>query len=103
MSKPLIVEIPHQLGKQEAVRRLQSGFSRVRSAFGDKFALIDETWSGDHLDFRISVLAQTTTGTIDVTEDKARLEIQLPWLLGLLAEGVRPLIEKEGRLMLEKK
>jgi hypothetical protein len=102
MSKPLIVEIPHQLGKQEAVRRLRSGFSRTRETLGGNFAVIDETWSGEHLDFRVSVLGQTTTGAVDVMNDRARIEIQLPWLLGLIAERVRPLIEKEGRLMLER-
>jgi hypothetical protein len=31
------------------------------------------------------MLGQTTTGTIDVAEDHVRLEVQLPWLLSLLA------------------
>jgi hypothetical protein len=29
MSKPLIVIIPHVLGKEEALRRLKSGMTRV--------------------------------------------------------------------------
>ncbi len=66
MARPLVVSIPHQLGKEEAARRLKSGFGRARSTFGEKLAVIDETWSGDHLDFRAGVLGQTTTGTIDV-------------------------------------
>jgi hypothetical protein len=102
MSKPLVVEIPHQLGKEEALRRLRSGFSRTRETLGNKFAIIDETWSGDHLDFRVSVLGQTTTGCVDVKEESVRIEVQLPWLLGLIAEGMRPLIEREGRLLLER-
>jgi Putative polyhydroxyalkanoic acid system protein (PHA_gran_rgn) len=102
MAHPLIVSIPHQLGKEEAVRRLKSGFAHARSTFGQKLAVIDETWSGDHLDFRAGVLGQTTTGMIDVAEDHVRVEVQLPWLLGLLAEQVRPFIERQGHLMLEK-
>jgi hypothetical protein len=102
MSKPLVVEIPHQLGKEEALRRLRSGFSRTRETLGNKFAIIDETWSGDHLDFRVSVLGQTTTGCVDVKEESVRIEVQLPWLLGLIAERMRPLIEREGRLLLER-
>ena len=102
MAKPLVVSIPHQLGKEEAVRRLKSGFGRTRSTFGEKLAVIDETWSGDHLDFRAGVLGQTTIGTVDVAEDHVRIEVQLPWLLGLLAEQVKPFIERQGQLMLEK-
>jgi Putative polyhydroxyalkanoic acid system protein (PHA_gran_rgn) len=102
MSKPLVVSIPHQLGKEEAVRRLKSGFGRARSTFSDKLAVIDENWSGDHLDFRAGILGQTTTGTIDVAEDQVRIEVQLPWLLAVLADKVRPFIERQGHLMLEK-
>jgi hypothetical protein len=102
MSRPLVVSIPHQLGKEEALRRLKSGFGRARTTFGDKLAVIDETWSGDHLDFRAGILAQTVSGAIDVADDHVRIEVQLPWLLGLLAEQVRPFIERQGHLMLEK-
>jgi Putative polyhydroxyalkanoic acid system protein (PHA_gran_rgn) len=102
MSRPLVVDIPHQLGKEEAVRRLKSGFGRARSSFGEKLAVIEETWSGDHLDFRAGVLGQNVVGTIDVADDHVRVELQLPWLLGLLADQVRPFIERQGHLMLEK-
>jgi hypothetical protein len=102
MFKPLVVSIPHQLGKEEAARRLKSGFGRARTMFGEKLAVIEENWSGDHLDFRAGVLGQTTAGTIDVAEDHVRVEVQLPWLLGLLAEQVKPFIERQGHRMLEK-
>ena len=56
----------------------------------------------NHLDFRASLLGQNTTGTIDVAEDHVRLEVQLPWLLSLLANKAKALVEKQGKLMLEK-
>jgi hypothetical protein len=55
------------------------------------------------LQFRISALGQTVSGSIDVAEDAVRLEIFLPWLLAKLAETLQPLIRREGTLMLEKK
>ena len=48
-------------------------------------------WSGDHMDFRASLLGQSTTGTVDVAEDHVRLEVQLPWLLSLLANKAKAL------------
>ena len=47
------------------------------------------------------MLGQTTTGTIDVAEDHVRLEVQLPWLLSMLANKAKALVEKQGKLMLE--
>jgi|ERR1700728_4211979 len=103
MSKPLVVTIPHRLGKVEAVRRLKSGLAGAQTNFGHLFTVQEEIWSGEHLQFRVSALGQTASGSIDVADDHARLEVALPWLLAKLAEAVQPLIRKEGTLMLEKK
>jgi hypothetical protein len=102
MSRPVVVTIPHRLGRQEAVRRLKSGFSNVRSSLGQGFVVVKDEWAGDHLDFRASLLGQTTTGSVDVAEDHVRLEVQLPWVLALLADKAKALVQREGKLMLEK-
>lgn len=102
MSQPIVVTIPHRLGKQEAARRLKAGFSNVRSSFGESFMVLKDEWTGDHLNFRASLLGQTTTGTVDVAEDHVRLEVQLPWVLSLLANKAKALVQRQGRLMLEK-
>ncbi len=103
MSKPVMVSIPHQLGKEEALRRLQSGVGRLRSQFGDKLGTIEDTWTGDHADFRVSVLGQSVTGALDVMDNEVRVEVHLPWMLAMLAEKAKGLIQKQGTLMLEKK
>ena len=102
MSRPVVVTIPHRLSRQEAVKRLKAGFSNVRSSFGQGFIVVKDEWAGDHLDFRASLLGQTTTGSVDVADDHVRLEVQLPWVLALLAEKAKALVQREGRLMLEK-
>ena len=103
MSKPLVVMIPHSLGKEEATCRLKTGMGRVHEQFGDKIARIEDTWTGDHMYFRVSVLGQGVTGGLDVAEDSVRLEVLLPWVLSIFAEKAKGLIQKQGTLMLEKK
>jgi putative polyhydroxyalkanoate system protein len=103
MTKPVVVSIPHQLGKEEARRRLQGGVGRLRDQFGDKLGHIEDTWAGDHADFRVSVLGQSVAGALDVTESEVRVEVQLPWMLAMVAEKAKGLIQKQGTLMLEKK
>jgi hypothetical protein len=39
---------------------------------------------------------------VDVAEDHVKLEVQLPWLLSILANKAKALVAKQGRLMLEK-
>ncbi len=103
MSKPLIVSIPHHLGKDEALRRLKKGLSSASTNFGHLFKIQEEIWTGPRLQYRISALGQVASGSIDVAEDCVRLEVFLPWLLAKLAETLQPLIRKEGTLLLEKK
>lgn len=103
MSKPLIVSIPHHLGREEAARRIKSGLAVARANYSAFLTIREETWTGDRLAFNVSALGQSAAGLIDVAEDHVRLEVTLPWLLAKLAEKFTPAIRKEGTLMLEKK
>jgi hypothetical protein len=103
MSKPLVISIPHRLGKAEALRRLRSDLGSAGASFGHLFRIDEQTWTGDRLQFRVTAVGQAVHGSIDVAEDCVRLEVFLPWLLAMLAEKLQPLIRKEGTLLLEKK
>jgi hypothetical protein len=103
MTAPLVVSIPHRLGRQEAVRRLKNGLGRARTDFGHLMTVEEESWSGDQVVFRLRALGQAASGVIDVQEDHLRLEVRLPWLLAKLSERLIPAIRKEGTLLLEKK
>ena len=103
MSKPLTVNVPHKLGKDEAARRLKSGLGSIRSKFGHLIRFEDEQWNGDTLAFRVSALGQAASGTVELLEEEARIEVHLPWLLQRIAERARSMIRKEGTLLLENK
>lgn len=103
MTAPLVVSIPHRLGKQEAARRLKTGFGQARTSFSHLLSVEEEVWNGDRLTFRLRALGQSANGTIDVAEDHLRLEVALPWLLAKLSERLVPAIRKEATLLLEKK
>lgn len=103
MSKPFVVSIPHRLGKDEAVRRLKAGLSSVRANYSHLFSVQEEVWTDDRLQFRISALGQSASGTIDVAENEVHLQVFLPWLLARLGAAIQPLVRKEGTLLLEKK
>lgn len=106
MSEPLVVTIPHRLGKAEALRRIKDGLAQTRTSLGGKLLTIDEQWSGDnadHLDFKGGIMGQSTSGAIDVFDEHVRLEIQLPWMLAKLANTAKAMLQKQTTLMLEKK
>jgi hypothetical protein len=103
MSEPLIVVIPHSLGKDEALRRIKAGIGRAENEFARLLSVEEEAWSGDRLTFRVSTLGQRAAGFIDVYDGAVRLEVTLPWLLAKFAHAAQRIIGQKGQLMLEKK
>jgi hypothetical protein len=103
MSEPLVVIIPHSLGKDEAMRRIKDGLGRARTEFAWVLSLEEEVWTGDRLTFRASALGQRASGFIDVYGAAVRLEVTLPWLLARFAHAAQRVIGYKGQLMLEKK
>jgi hypothetical protein len=102
MPAPLIVSIPHRLGREEAIRRLKTGLTRAASSV--PVLHVDEArWEGDRMIFRVRALGQAASGHLDVAEDHVRLEVTLPWLLQRFAEVAQAAIKNRGRLLLTKK
>lgn len=102
MSQPLIVSIPHRLGREEAKRRLDSGIGGIRPELGALVSALDYSWQEDRLNFRASAMWQTITGGIEVLDDAVRVEIDLPWMMRLLGDTIMKQVRGRGIAMLEK-
>jgi hypothetical protein len=102
MAAPLVVSIPHQLGREEAVRRLKTGLTRAANSF-PILKVDEERWEDDHMIFRIRALGQVASGNVQVADDHVRLEVMLPLLLQRFAEMAQVVIKNRGRLLLTKR
>ena len=102
MTKPVLVTIPHSLGREEAIRRLKSGLGSA-SANLPVLKIDEETWTDNRLAFRFTTLGQTAEGTADVEDDSVRIEVLLPWFLQKVAEVVQSTIKSRAQILLEKK
>ena len=102
MSAPLVVSIPHRLGREEAAKRLKGGLSRAAASV-PVLSVDEERWEGDRMFFRVRAIGQAATGQIDVADDHVRLEVVLPWLLQRFAEKAQSLSRERGQLLLTKK
>ena len=102
MSKPLVVSIPHSLGRQEASRRLKAGLTRAASSV-PVLKVDEERWEGDRMIFRVRALGQAAAGHLDVADDHVMVEVRLPWLLQRFAEVAQTAIRSRGNLLLTKR
>lgn len=99
MSKPLVVSIPHELGRAEARRRIDEGLVRLTSQIG-AVGEIQQAWDGDLMRFSLQAIGQTVSGTIDIQDREARLEVQLPGIFAMIAGKVKSRLKDEGQLLL---
>jgi hypothetical protein len=100
------INLPHQLGKAEARRRIEEGFGRLRQQLTGGFAAMlsmQERWEGDRLKFEGGVLGQKITGRLDVRDDSVDVELDLPEILAALADRIAAALKTEGQKLLEKK
>lgn len=102
MSAPLVVSIPHRLGREEAIRRLQNGLTRVAESV-PVLKVDEERWEQDRMIFRVRALGQAASGHVDVADDHVRVEVTLPWLLQRFAEKAQAAIRSRGTLLLTKR
>jgi hypothetical protein len=103
MPNPISITIPHQLGKEEARRRIAEGFGKLRTQMtGGLLDLVSfqERWEGDRLHFEGGGLGQKITGRIDVLADSVQIQLDLPPLLAALADRITGKLKNEGQKLL---
>lgn len=106
MANPLTITIPHQIGKAEAKRRIETGFgdlAKKMAAGGLPFANIQQSWSEDRMSFAAKAAGQQITGRLQVLDDAVKMEIDLPMILAAIGNAIRGKVQEEGRILLEDK
>ena len=102
MSNPLTVDLPHQLGAEEARRRIERNLGRLTDHIPGG-ARVGSRWSANRLDLDIDAMGQQVAAVIDIQEKVVRMTVTLPPALAFFGGIIEPLIRKQGAAMLEDK
>lgn len=103
MHQPVIVTIPHKLGRAEAKQRIAGGIGKLRNHIPGGAADVASRWDGDRLMLDVRAMGQVVAGTIEVEEQQVRLELRLPAFLAMFARQIEAVIARQGAEMLEDK
>lgn len=101
MAEPLVVSIPHSLGKAEALRRLQSGLQGLPAS--SLLTLEQQPWVENKMPFVVRAVGQAIPGSLEVDDSAVRIEVVLPALLRKLWEPLKTQLIGRAKLLLEKK
>jgi hypothetical protein len=97
MTKSIVITVPHNFSAPEAKRRIAEGMETLRSSYVDKLAVSRVTWVGEHADIEVVALGQTITGELLVGADSVRIEVRLPWMLGLLGNRIQGILTTSAK------
>ena len=103
MSQPIDVDLPHNLGKDEARRRIANNIHKLQEHIPGG-AQVQSGWAGDQLNLDVAAMGQSVTATIDVMETKVHLKVLLPGMLGMFAQPIAAVLKAKGsNILLEDK
>lgn len=103
MERPVEVELPHKLGRDEARRRIANNVHKLRDHIPGGAAHVDSNWSGDQLNLDIIAMGQKVAALIDVEESKVRVRVMLPGMLAFFAGSIEAALSRKGSVLLEDK
>ena len=100
MTQPIDVDLPHNLGKDEARRRIANNVHKLEEHIPGG-AQVQSGWNGDQLNLDVAAMGQSITAEIDVMDNKVRLKVLLPPMLGMFSGLIQGALQKEGSVLLE--
>ncbi|MCX6204945.1 MAG: polyhydroxyalkanoic acid system family protein [Bacteroidetes bacterium] len=92
--------IPHNLSKEEALKRIQGLLEKVKSEFSDSIKDLKESWQGNTGKFSFFVKGFSVSGTLTVENSLIELNGQIPFAAAFFKGKIKSTIEKEARELL---
>jgi len=100
MAEPVIVDIPHQLGRDTARARIAGGVGKIGSMVPGGGS-VEERWEGDTLHFTVTAMGQSVASRLEVHDAHVHAEVDLPPMLALFAGKIREKLQREAPKLLE--
>ncbi len=74
----IALSVAHDLGSEEALRRLQSESDVLKQTFGDSVSDLRENWNDATLDFSLAAYGMKVSGDVIVAPAEVSANIKLP-------------------------
>ncbi|WP_265569805.1 polyhydroxyalkanoic acid system family protein [Sphingomicrobium nitratireducens] len=96
MQRPIEVDLPHQLGRDEAKRRISGNMHTLSDHIPGGVADVKADWEGDRLKLVVGAMGQEVNALIDVQEKNVHCRIELPGMLALFAGPIEAMLRSRG-------
>ncbi|MEX2186778.1 MAG: polyhydroxyalkanoic acid system family protein [Pirellulales bacterium] len=72
------VEVPHQLGQDEAIGRVQGLLQRVKDKYQSQVSDLEESWADNVLAFKFKTYGFKIGGKLTAAQDNVKIDGDLP-------------------------
>ena len=104
MQRPINVDLPHKLGRDEARRRIAGNIDQLSGHIPGGAAQVNSHWVGDTLNLNVHAMGQEVKAEIAVDEKVVHCKIDLPGMLSLFAGPIEAFLKRKcDDLLLEDK
>jgi hypothetical protein len=100
MPSPMTFDIPHQLGRDEAKRRIEAGIPKVEKHIPGG-GTVEATWlTDDQVRMTVTAMGQTIDTDLTVEDTLIHAKLMLPALLSMMAGPISGFIKTSAEKML---
>ena len=101
MSVPVVIDVPHQLGRAGARERLRSRIGELGGHMPGGVGEVRSSWpSEDEMALEISAMGQTIPAKLEILDAVVRVHVSLPPMLAYFSGMIGAAVRDEGTKLL---
>ncbi len=96
----MAMTIPHTLGTEEALKRIQGMLEELKREHGDRVTDLREDWKGERGEFSLKAMGFSVSGALEVLAAEVRVSGELPWSAKPFQGRIESLIRERAERLL---
>jgi hypothetical protein len=101
MANPIVIDIPHRLGRAEARRRMAAGVGDLARHIPGGAADVTSSWpSEDRMLLDIAAMGQKIAATLDVEDAVLKVSLAVPPMLSFMSGPISAVVRQSAEALL---
>jgi len=100
MAGPITIDIPHDLGRAEAKRRMMAGVDKVARHIPGGGEVSSSWPTEDRMTLTIAAMGQKISADLDVEDRLVKVRLAVPLMLSFMAGPITAIVQKSAEELL---
>lgn len=96
----LSIEVPHELGEEEAATRIKHLLVEMKRQYHAYFTDLEETWTGNDGRFKVKAMGFNVAGSVGVEPTRVAFDADLPLAASPFKSRIEKMVRQEAERLL---